>query len=161
MKVSFALLVGLILLAAQADGREHPKWTHLSSKTGDLPVPGTSKQQTGCLVLDIDKDGLNDIVITSRDVGASMVWYRRGKAGWTIYPIDRGLNIEAGGAAADIDGDGDSDLVFGEDYTGSKLYWWENPLSSFTRTNRAVGQTGNQELGRDDAPRPDLRRLRR
>ena len=129
--ISFAPLVGLIVLAAQADGREYPEWKHLSSTAGDLPAPGTSKEQTGCLVLDVDKDGLNDIVITSREAGACMVWYRRGKFGWTIYPIDRGLNIEAGGASADIDRDGDQDLVFGDDYTGSKLYWWENPYPHY------------------------------
>jgi FG-GAP-like repeat len=131
MNVSFSLLVGLTVLAAQADDGENPKWTRLSSKTGDLPVPGTSRQQTACLVLDIDRDGLNDIVITSRAVGGGVVWYHRDRVGWTIHPIDRGLNIEAGGAAADIDGDGDSDLVFGEDYTGSKVYWWENPHPRF------------------------------
>ena len=54
-----------------------------------------------------------------------------GTTGWTIFPIDRGLNIEAGGAFADIDRDGDLDLVFGEDYTGSKVYWWENPYPRF------------------------------
>ncbi len=90
-------------------------------------MPGTSREQTGCLVLDIDKDGVNDIVIASRRSGAGVVWYRRGKEGWTIYPIDGGLNIEAGGACSDIDGDGDLDLVFGEDYSGSRVYWWENP----------------------------------
>jgi FG-GAP-like repeat len=134
MKVWIALAVGLILGAAEAGGREYPTWTHLSSKDGDLPEPGLSKQQTGCLVLDIDKDGLNDIVVTSRAAGASMVWYRRGKTGWAIYAIDRGLNIEAGGAFADIDCDGDLDLVFGEDFTGSRLYWWENPYPVY-RTN--------------------------
>lgn len=132
MTRSYASLLALFLFAATADGGEPPKWTHLSSKKGDLPTPGTSTQQTGCLVLDIDKDGLNDIVIASRSVGSRMVWYQRGTDGWTIFPIDRGLNIEAGGAFADIDRDGDLDLVFGEDYTGSKLYWWENPYPRFT-----------------------------
>ena len=42
-------------LRSQPCRGEYPQWTHLSSKSGDLPVPGTSKQQTGCLVLDIDK----------------------------------------------------------------------------------------------------------
>src|SRR5271156_5185082 len=120
-------LVGLILLGLQANGQEYPRWTQLSSKAGDLPAPGKSQQQTGCLVLDIDKNGLNDIVITSRNAASRVVWYRRGKVGWTLYPIDRGLDIEAGGACADIDGDGDLDLVFGEDHSGSKVYWWENP----------------------------------
>jgi hypothetical protein len=134
MRISLTLLVGVIWLAASADGRELPWWKHLSSKAGDLPAPGASKEQTGCLVLDIDKNGLNDIVVTSREAGASMVWYRREAPGWTIYPIDRGLNIEAGGASADIDGDGDLDLVFGDDYSGSKLYWWENPYPHYTLT---------------------------
>jgi len=135
------LMLPVVCLAASlltdlpAAGRVVPTWTHLSSRTGDLPAPGTSTQQTGCLVFDVDKNGLNDIVITSRSAGAKMVWYRRDAKGWSVYPIDEGLEIEAGGAFADIDDDGDLDLVFGEDYTGTHLYWWENPYPRFdTRT---------------------------
>lgn len=158
MTNSFAALMGLIMLAAQADERTYPEWKHLSSNAGDLPAPGTSKEQTGCLVLDVDKDGLNDIVITSRNAGACMVWYRRGNLGWTIYTIDRGLNIEAGGAIADIDRDGDLDLVFGDDYTGSKLYWWENPYPQYSPNVPWVRR--EIKSGGQHAPRPDFRRLR-
>ncbi|MDR3632302.1 MAG: VCBS repeat-containing protein [Isosphaeraceae bacterium] len=117
--------------ALPTTARTIPTWTHLSSKSGDLPAPGTSNQQTACLVLDVDKDGLNDIVIASRSLGARMVWYRRNSEGWSVYPIDEGLQIEAGGAVADIDRDGDLDLVFGEDWSGTKVYWWENPYPRF------------------------------
>jgi FG-GAP-like repeat len=148
MKPALAGPVVLILLAGLARAGERPRWTHLSSRAGDLPAPGASTEQTACLVLDIDQDGRNDIVITSRNAGAKMVWYRRTGLGWTIYPIDRGLNIEAGGACADIDGDGDLDLVFGEDYTGSKLYWWENPSPRFAAhvlwTRREIKDAGGK-----------------
>src|SRR5262245_24915239 len=43
-----------------------PSWQHLSSKTGDLPVPGPSTQQTGALVADLDKNGIADFVLGFR-----------------------------------------------------------------------------------------------
>jgi hypothetical protein len=132
MIIKTLLLTTASLMSQASSGeRTFPSWTHLSSRTNDLPVPGASSQQTACLVLDVDKDGLNDIVIASRKAGSSIVWYRRGPRRWSVYPIDQGLNIEAGGTFADIDGDGDPDLVFGEDYSGTKVYWWENPWPRF------------------------------
>ena len=120
--------VALLLAAAAGRRRETGRPGRISpARRATCPPPGTSTQQTACLVLDVDKDGRNDIVVASRVEGASLAWYRRGKDGWTIHPIDRGLNIEAGGAFGDLDGDGDLDLIFGEDYSGTKLYWWENP----------------------------------
>ena len=38
-------------------------WTRKSSVTGDMPIPNEGKQQTCCLVLDVDKDGIDDFVI--------------------------------------------------------------------------------------------------
>ncbi len=136
MKIAFAVVMAAAVLALAEARGQSVEWTRLSSKMRDLPAPGVAKEQTGCLVLDIDRNGLNDIVITSRETGSSMVWYQRGKDGWTIHPIDGGLNIEAGGASSDIDHDGDLDLVFGEDYSGSKLYWWENPFPRFASVKR-------------------------
>ena len=131
----------------RVEGAERPTWITLSSRSGDLPAPGTSIWQTACLVLDIDRDGLNDIVVASRLDGATLSWYRREKDSWTIHPIDRGLNIEAGGAAADIDGDGDLDLIFGEDYSGTKIYWWENPWPDYRSraswTRREIESAGH------------------
>src|SRR5437868_1402743 len=42
-------------------------WLHLSSKQGDLPVPGESTQQTGAPVADLDQDGVNDFVLSFRE----------------------------------------------------------------------------------------------
>src|SRR4030095_15035113 len=93
------------------------RWQHLHSKTGDLPIPGESQQQTACLVVDVDKDRVNDFVLGFRQKAPALVWYRRGTNGWTHYVIENEyLTIEAGGAVCDVDGDGDPDVVFGGDW---------------------------------------------
>src|SRR4051794_18631429 len=105
-----------------------PTWKHLSSKSGDLPIPGPSTQQTGAVVADLDRDGVNDFVLSFRQKAPALVWYRRTKAGWDRYVIDKDyLTVEAGGATVDIDGGGDPDLVFGADWQGGDVWWWENP----------------------------------
>lgn len=107
-------------------------WKHLSSKNGDLPVPGNSTQQTAALILDVDKDGVNDFIIGARQTGPSVVWLRRVENGWERYVIDKDfLPIEAGGAFYDIDSDGDLDIVFGSDSSGNKVWWWENPYPNY------------------------------
>lgn len=51
-------------------------WVRKSSSTGDMPIPNDGDQQTCCLVLDIDKDGIDDFVIGERTAAPSVVWYK-------------------------------------------------------------------------------------
>jgi sugar phosphate isomerase/epimerase len=104
------------------------RWRHLSSRNGDLPVPGESTQQTGAVVGDLDRDGINDFVLSFRQKAPALLWYRRTKTGWDRYVIeDQFLTVEAGGVVYDIDGDGYPDVLFGADWQGGDVWWWKNP----------------------------------
>jgi hypothetical protein len=131
--VRFASICSVLFCCSALTARaDDVQWTQLSSRRGDLPVPGTSTQQTGALVADLDKDGRNDFVLSFRKVAPALVWYRRSSEGWSRTVIEKDfLTVEAGGAAQDIDGDGDLDLVFGGDWQSTEVWWWENPAPQF------------------------------
>lgn len=108
------------------------KWKHLSTKTRDLPPTNGGQQQTSCLAADLDKDGVNDFVITDRSVSPSVVWFRYSKGKWERYIIDNSpLRIEAGYAVLDIDRDGDTDVIFPGDAGSNEIWWWENPYPEY------------------------------
>ena len=107
-------------------------WQHLSSSTGDLPVPGPSTQQTGAIVADLGKDGTNGFVLSFRQTAPALVWYRRTATGWDRYVIESNyLSVEAGGVVCDVDGDGHPDIIFGGDWQSDEVWWWETPYTNF------------------------------
>jgi hypothetical protein len=107
-------------------------WSHLSTKNGQLPPPNGGKEQTSCLVADLDKNGFQDFVITDRSVTPSVIWYSYDKGKWDTWIIDNSpISIEAGSAVLDIDNDGDQDIVFGGDYRSNEVWWWENPYPKY------------------------------
>ena len=126
------------------------EWCHHSTRNGDIPLPGSSTEQTACLILDIDKDGVNDFVIGCREKGPAVVWYQRHASGWERHIIDfHFLPIEAGGAFHDIDSDGDLDIVFGGDWQSNKIWWWENPYPAYDKDipwkRRTIKKTGSKQ----------------
>lgn len=132
MRVRFPLSLLLIGLPLWPQSESGVAWKHLSTETGDLPLPNQGTEQTSATVFDIDKDGVNDFVITERTAAPAVVWYRRGPSGWRRYVVEAGrLHIEAGTTFADVDGDGDLDLVAGGDYKSNEVWWWENPFPDY------------------------------
>lgn len=130
--LEIALSAALLAVASAQTPPREVQWTHLSSKSGDLPVPPGSDQQTFCLTLDVNRDRRTDFVIGCRGKAPALVWYRRQPRGWSVLPIDtEATPIEAGGAAVDVDGDRDLDLIAGNDYQGSRVYWYENPYPRY------------------------------
>ena len=129
--VTIALALYCFSLSAQA-AFTPVSWTHLSSANGDLPVPFDADQQTATLIVDVDKDGAEDFVLTERTKSPSVVLYRRQGDGWKRLIVDNTpLRVEAGGAVIDIDGDGDLDILFGGDSKSNEVWWWENPYPKF------------------------------
>ncbi|MHC4509122.1 MAG: FG-GAP repeat domain-containing protein [Planctomycetota bacterium] len=113
-----------------------------------LPGPNGGNQQTALVVADLDKDGINDFVVTERTKTPSVVWYKYNGITWTTMVIDdTRLRPEAGGTTCDIDRDGDIDVVFGQDASGNKIWWWENPYPDFSTpwTRRMIKNSGKNK----------------
>jgi sugar phosphate isomerase/epimerase len=110
------------------------EWQRESSSTGALPVPSTSREQTGVAIGRLDKDSpATDFVLSFRVVGPALVWYRRLPDNtWGRYIVEKDfVPLEAGGVCFDVDGDGHQDIVFGADWQGNQLWWWQNPYPNF------------------------------
>jgi hypothetical protein len=129
------LSVSVLATALWAGSESAVVWKHLSTANGDLPVPNTGTQQTSATAFDVDKDGVNDFVITERTAAPAVVWYRRLSNGWRRYIIEKELlKPEAGATFGDVDADGDPDFIAGADGAGNEgnqVWWWENPSPNF------------------------------
>lgn len=113
---------------AQPEAITSPGWRHLTTGNNDLEKPSSGNQQTSAVVFDINRDGVNDFVITERTQAPAVVGYLRTASGWDRIVVEPGqLRIEAGSLAHDIDGDGDLDLIAGGDSQSNEVWWWENP----------------------------------
>ena len=89
------------------DGLSHPpqsgpgiSWKHLSSARGDFPPPGVG-DQAASLLLDIDKDGKDEIIIAGWG-DTSSVWYKRNSDTWDRYLLDASKSPSIGGRIAPL-----------------------------------------------------------
>lgn len=138
------------LAQSSTEAGEEIEWTHLSTENNDLPTPNEGTQQTASLVIDVDKDGINDFLIAERTHAPAVVWYRRDADGWTKFTVeDSALHIEAGSAYHDIDQDGDLDIVLGGDSQRDEVWWWENPYPDYAPqtpwTRRVIKRGGAKQ----------------
>jgi hypothetical protein len=114
----------LVIAAALAlDGAQRNpgrSWRRLSTPTGGVPRPNPGVQQCTATVFDIDRDRVNDFVITKRTV-APAVGYRRSATGWTPYVLEAApMHIGAGPTFFDADDDGDLDFA-----VARRLRWYD------------------------------------
>jgi len=129
--VSSLIILCLLVSTAAMGETKKIEWQHLSSTKGRIPKPDVGRQ-VATLILDIDKDGVNDFVIASYE---KIAWFQRTANGWKRYAVENGtegVRIEAGGDFYDIDGDGDLDILEGAQSRAGEIWWWENPYPNFT-----------------------------
>lgn len=134
MRILAGMAAALVVLALLARPQSEPAagWKHLSTATGDLAAPNGGTQQTSLTVFDIDRDGVNDFVVTERTAAPGVVWYRRTATGWQRYVMETApMHIEAGATFFDVDGDGDLDFIAAGDWQSNEVWWWENPYPTY------------------------------
>jgi len=123
------MIAAALAVAAAAQQREIA-WKHLSSATGDLPVPNSGKEQTSLTIGDFCHDGQPGFIVTERTAADSVVLYRPappGNAYQRIVVEPAPMHIEAGGVALDVDGDGNLDFIAAGDWQSNEIWWWRNP----------------------------------
>lgn len=75
--------------------------------------------------VDIDGDGMKDVVGAALLANAVTWWRNNGDTTWTEYTIDNVFGMSHMVYSFDIDADGDSDIVAAA-YTANAIAWWRN-----------------------------------
>ncbi len=141
-------------LAASTSAGERIKWEHYSSDHGDFVAPEVGEQAT-MLLLDIDKDGKDEIIVGGWG-DTSVVWYKHIGNTWERYLLDNSKSPCIGGTYFDLDEDGDQDILLGGAWQSNEIWWWENPYPHYNPqkpwkkyTIRSSGEKGyhNQIFG--------------
>ena len=116
-------------LTASTAAGERLKWEHTSSAFGDFAAPEVG-EQSAMLLLDIDKDGKDEIIVGGWG-DTSVVWYKQTGNTWERYLLDNSKSPCIGGTFYDLDEDGDQDILLGGAWQSNEIWWWENPYPHY------------------------------
>ena len=101
------------------------------------------------LVADVDLDGENDLLFSSSENTADVLWYSHGgnpRGTWQRHVITTSANRAHTLQVADIDGDGDNDVVVGHMHTSStpgvRIYYNSNGTATSWQVQIVDGTNG-------------------
>ncbi len=139
------------------------------------PEPGFRPQITNVKIVDLDRDGLQDVLVCDGR-RHRVLWYRqigpltgegRGSVQWDEIALGDEVNCPAGTAVADLDGDGDLDVivavlgsVYPTDLRVGQVVWLENQGNATFKNRvllddlRRVSDVQAGDLNQDG--RPDI-----
>ena len=98
--------------------------------TEQLPRVAASQDPSDVVSVDVDGDGLDDLVALERTLG-SIGWFPHlgGGSYGAVQFLDSGLAMPAALALGDLDGDGDDDLL-AADTDADQVHWYERLATS-------------------------------
>ena len=89
---------------------------------------GGPAERMSCIVGDLDDDGVQEFIVSTRNP-EQLHWFgRTGGGAWKPHLIDDTFpSISVGGALVDLTGSGRLDLIGATSDRASSVYWWECP----------------------------------